>query len=220
MKKIFIIGVVAVLTAGLLSFAFTANTVSLNDAIASGRGRHLLANETVEIAKMPATVEEFTAMRDELAKGPKGGYAMFVVAMLTYVKNKDLGLQFFTLIMEQSNLTKSCRNVPTVKGYCPNSSAIYKIKMLDTRLYLPGVYLVGTKVENGYKYTIPATVDFRQATIGGPEAITLYGHTTSGNMARPISLRKNNKGIWKAYEFSSMFVGVSKIPRVQRNDDL
>jgi hypothetical protein len=51
------------------------------------------------------------------------------------------------------------------------------------------------------------------------KSVKLYAYTTSGNMARPISLKKNNRGIWKAYGFSSLFVGVSKTPPKKESVD-
>jgi hypothetical protein len=216
-KTVQIIALLMIVSVSMLS---AASYTSLDAAMATGNGRYLLANETVAIEKMPASVEEFTTMRNTLATNPKGAYAMFVIAMLTYVKDKEMGLRFFTLIMDMGKLTRNSSDPANVQGYVPSRSAMASIRQLDTRLYLPGVYLVNTKVDTGYAYTLPASIEFRQATIRGPEAIALYALTTSGNSARPISFTKNDKGIWKASEFSSVFVGVSKIPRVRQIDTL
>jgi len=146
--------------------------------------------------------------------------AMFVIAMLTYAKNKDLGIKFFTLIMDMDVLARNPGNPLNVQGYVPNGNTMSLVRQLDTRPYLPGIYIVGTTVENSYAVSLPATIEFRQATVRGEDTVSLYALTTSGNMARPITLRKNSNGLWKATEFSSMFVGASRIPRTQRVDNL
>ena len=204
----------------IASSAFAAGTVSLESAMASGEGRYRLNDETIRIDALPASVEDFTNLRNTLARTPKGGYAMFVIAMMTYVKNKNLGTQFFTLIMDMDKLARNPGNPLNVQGYVPNGNTMYLVRQLDTRLYLPGIYLVGTSVDNGYAVSFPASIEFRQATIRGEDTVSLYALTTSGNMARPITLRKNSNGLWKASEFSSMFVGASRIPRTQRVDNL
>ncbi len=216
MKRIFLSSLALLIVSGV----FAAGTVSLESAMASGNGRYSLNDETIRIDALPATVEDFTNMRNTLARSPKGGYAMFVIAMLTYAKNKDLGIKFFTLIMDMDVLARNPGNPLNVQGYVPNGNTMSLVRQLDTRPYLPGIYIVGTTVENSYAVSLPATIEFRQATVRGEDTVSLYALTTSGNMARPITLRKNSNGLWKATEFSSMFVGASRIPRTQRVDNL
>jgi len=216
MKFLFSILAILVTTTAIL----TANTASLDSALSSGPGRYRLVDESVRLESLPSSVEEFTTMRNTLATNPKGGYAMFVAAMLTYVKNKDLGTKFFTLIMDMDALSRNPGNPLNVQGYVPNANALYLVRQLDSRLYLPAIYLAGTSVDNGYSYSLPASIEFRQATVRNAETVTLYALTTGGNSARPITLRKNDKGIWKAAEFSSVFVGASRVPQTRRTDTL
>ncbi len=98
---------------------------------------------------------------------------------------------------------------------------MYLVRQMDRAPYLGNIYMAGTVPENGYKLPAPPWVlTFRQATVESEDTVKLYANTTSGNMARPISLKRNDKGIWKAKEYSSVFVGVSKQPRNAVSDDL
>jgi len=45
------------------------------------------AQGTVKINKIPSSVEEFVEMRNEIAKTPEGGAAMFLLALKMYIDN-------------------------------------------------------------------------------------------------------------------------------------
>ena len=84
---------------------------------------------SVSIGAIPSTIEEFVAMRDEVAVTPSGGAAMFVVAMMNYAKDQTLGLQCFTAIL----VNDGSQLWDDPKGYggkSPNKNAMYFIDMI------------------------------------------------------------------------------------------
>lgn len=174
---------------------------------------------SITLPSIPDSVASFKAMRNELAKTPKGGAAMFIAAMIKYSQNKEMGIKFFTLIFDRYYIGNARRG-PSVRGYAPNRAARSYIRYLRAKPYLGKVYIQGTNHRNAYKLpSAPYKITFNQIR-KGRRAVTLYVNTTSGNLARPIKLKKNNRGIWKAYGVSSLFVGVRHVPRRVQDDDL
>lgn len=177
-------------------------------------GRYLLDNAEISFPVLPSTPEDFTALRDSIAKDPRGGYAAFICAMLIYGQNKDLGLKCMTLTLDQSLLTKGGSS-PVYKGYSPNNDAMYLIRQIDKYPWLGAIYVDGTSVEKDYVLPAkgPYVIRFNQLTLDRDDEVRLYAFTASGNLPRPITLKKNDKGIWKALNISSVVVGPSKLPK-------
>jgi hypothetical protein len=195
--------------------------VPLADVLKKMRpGYYLLSKETINIKALPSTVDRFIKMRDKLATSPKGGYAMFVVAMILYARDETLGTRCFITIMDRSYVKQGGRGIK-YKGYTLNRNGTRFFRYLKTHPYLGHIYIQKTDVRN--KYALPKgnyTIRFNQATVRGKNRISLYAFTTSGNRPRPITLQKNNRGLWKAYGFSSVFTGPAKVPETIVDDDL
>jgi hypothetical protein len=172
---------------------------------------------TVTVDSIPGNIDQFLALRDEIAATPEGGAAVFIIAMILYNEDKDLGLQAFTIALDREQLSEG--NV--YKGFKPYSSWYNFFEQLGYAEYLGRVYIDGTDYSDAY--TLPDkpyrfVFTGRQET--GENRVKVFVQTTSGNMPRPLSLVKNNRGIWKVWEASSLFVGVSKIPPDNNDDDL
>lgn len=175
-------------------------------------------SETVTIEKIPASVEEFLTMRDKLAVTPEGGAVMFVAALITYVENYDLGLQFFTIAMDQSALEKG--NV--YKGYKPGRNIYYHLDRFKEarRARTPWSYVSGTKPQGGYQAEAPYSFNFstNSYSMQYDGSIKLFIDCSGADSPRPIRMKKNDKGLWKAVEFSSLFLDVVTI--TEEKDDL
>lgn len=198
-----------VLTVFTLTLTLQANEIS--QKIAEGRGRHRLFNSVIELTEIPTTLKSFIALRNRIAKTPEGGYAIFVIAMLTYEKNRKLAQKFFTIALDRKKLNRS--SLGWYKKFKPNSSIRYHIKMLRKNKCLGNALIVGTDHKKAYQLpAAPYKLVFSQLTVRNNKKVSLYAMTTSGNMPRPLSLKKNNRGIWKAAGISSLFVGLSKTP--------
>jgi len=177
-----------------------------------------LAAESIRVDALPATIEKFLTLRDRLAQTPEGGAALFVVAMLKFVEDPQMGEQFLTIALDRSNLEKSATGY---KGHRPASSIQYHLKRMQSMAYLPGSYVKGTSSATGYEARAPYTFDFSRNRYSEikPEEVKVFIACTGASSSRPITLRRNDQALWKVYEASSLFVGVAA-PRKPDGDDI
>lgn len=178
------------------------------------------AQDVISFDTIPSTMEKFLALRNTIANTPEGGAAIFAAALVMYSRDNQLGLQALTIALDRSNLSTA---TDVYKGYTPNSSAMYHItNNLKPRPYLARSYVMGTSPAN--KYAIPAgSVRIgvsRNAYSTQPNGdIKVFVDCSGADSPRPIILRENNRGLWKAVNYSSLFVGIRK-PIEQIDDDL
>lgn len=180
------------------------------------------SRETV-IESLPASIDEFIKRRDMLATTPEGGAAMLWMALATLGQDRQLGMQFLTIALDQQNLRKG--NI--YKGYAPAGSIQYHLDRLASRsvdvwTYLPFAYVKGSSPDNDYQTNPPYTLEFSRNDYSGQERdgkvkvfLAVYGVTP-----RPITMHRNDKGIWKAYELSSMFLDVAAPESSKPKDEL
>lgn len=172
---------------------------------------------TVSVAKPPSAMEELVALRDRIATKPEGGAVVFILAMRMYGENPELGLQAFTLALDMDELASG----DVYKGFQPKRIWDEKWEQIRKFPFLGNIYVKGTKAEDSYAPPpgpLAFTVTELRSQYDG--TVKAFVATTSGNMPRPVTLRKNDKGLWKVIEASSLFVGPSALPPVQRKDDL
>ncbi len=174
--------------------------------------------KTIEIQKVPKNVKEFEDIRNKLASTPEGGAAMMVLAMLVFAEDENEGLKCMTVALDRENLTQG----DVYKELQPLPSYFnYHLDRFRQRKYWPKAYIQGTSPQNGYAYSEPIRFVISRTKYSGDEAsgnlkvfIKVYGFSP-----RPIKMVRNNKGIWKAQELSSLFLDVEP-PVVEVNDDL
>lgn len=200
-------GILIALAATLfVSLGFSAVTVPMN----------------VTFNSIPSTIEEFVTLRDQIATTPTGGAAMFVMAMINYEKDKNLGLKCFTAILV--NDSTWLKDDPAgYGGKSPNQNAMYLFYQLDKFPYLGSTYVVGTVAQNGY--ALPAapykcSFSTNAYSTRSDTEIKVFVYCTGGVSARPMTMLRNDRGIWKVKEFSSLVIGVANLPPVQDNDDI
>lgn len=179
-------------------------------------------NKVMKLSKLPASPEEFINMRNKMARTPEGGATMFLAALLNLGKNEKLGMQCLTIAIDQSQVTSG--NV--YKGYKPGRNTMYHLKRLKRGgrgnfwAYAPKAYLKGATLKNGYTPSKPYKVVTSRNKYSGRESsgkVKVY-IDVAGFRPRPVTMKRNDKGIWKAYEFSSFFLDVPKVPK--KKDDL
>jgi hypothetical protein len=174
-------------------------------------------SETVAIDYIPENLDQFLTLRDEIATTPEGGAVIFIIAMILYNQDQEMGLQAFTIALDRDQLSEG--NV--YKGFKPYSSWYYFFGQLEYFEYLGRVYIDGTDYSDAYALPdSPYSFVFTSKQETGENTVKLFVQTTSGNMPRPLSLVVNNRGLWKVSEASSLFVGVSKTPPDNTDDDL
>jgi len=155
-------------------------------------------NIVINISKYPQSVDDFLAIREQLANTPEGGAALTIIALDAYVKNHADALKFLTLILSQNNLQQS--NSPNAyKGYEPSKSYFnYHFSRMQGKPSFMECYIINNQI----------TFRRNQYSIINENQIKTFVLSNVSSMSpRPITMEKNDKGIWKAKELSSLLLG-------------
>lgn len=174
-----------------------------------------LTDSSVELASLPRTTDEFLALRDQVAGSPRGGAAMFVAAMIIYTQDEQLGRECLTIAVDQGQLSDGGQGY---KGKQLSNRSLQSLKTnLGGKPYVARSYVDGATPDNGYALPPGAlTIRFqREDETDGQAKVFVY--SSGADTPRPITLRVNDKGVWKAWEWSSLEVGVRK-PVVAQDD--
>jgi hypothetical protein len=174
----------------------------------------------VNIPSVPTTTEEFITLRNKIATTPEGGAAMFVLAMQLYVKKPEMGMECVISMVDLGALQQSNKGY---KGYDLGTSTKNLFKsQLSQAPHIPFSYYKDTSPKDGYKASPPFKVETSINRYSGTESegkLKVFVKSSGADTPRPITLKKNDKGVWKATEWSSLIVGVRK-PVVIIKDDL
>jgi len=176
-----------------------------------------ISAKPITVDKLPSSTSEFIKLRNEIAKSPEGGAVTWLIAMLKYSQDQKMGLQFMTIALSRDNLQQGA----VYKGYKPHRSFNYHLKRFRRSLYWPKAYVIGTNPKNGYKFNWPASFELTRNRYSGKESsgkIKVFVKTY-GVRPRPMMLKRNNRGYWKAGGISSFFLGV-QTPVKKVDDDL
>lgn len=177
--------------------------------------------EEVEIGAIPTSAGEFVTLRNQLASTPEGGAACFIAAMLAFSKSNEVGMQCLTLALDHSNIASG----KVYKGFAPSSSIMYHVNRFNGYKVWPYVgfaYLKGATAANDYKIAPPyKVVTQRQRNSGSDDSgqVKIFVQV-DGFRPRPITLKRNEKKVWKALECSSMFLNVSPPASSKKGDPL
>jgi len=177
--------------------------------------------ESVQIETLAQSVEEFVTLRNEVAHTPYGGAVMMVVALLAYAQDRELGQQCLTVAVDRERLQKGVKGY---KGWQLRNADLQRIRLqISGKEYLPRSYFQGATPENGYQLPSPPFVfEISENPYSGDVASGKYKVfvTSSGAPSpRPVTVQRNDKGVWKAFEWSSLIMGV-QAPHEQIEDDL
>jgi hypothetical protein len=169
---------------------------------------------------LPETVEDFVAMRDHVATTPQGGAAMMVVALLIYADHEDVGLQCLTVAVDRDRLTSGPKGY---KGWQLRNADLQRLKrQLVGKGYLPRSYVKGAVPGNGYQlssppYSIECSDNPHSGNVDSG-TYKVFVATSGASNPRPITVKQNDKGIWKASEWSSLIVGIVAPANGSRDD--
>ena len=176
---------------------------------------------TIEIGRLPQSIEEFVALRDRIAKTPQGGAAVMVVALLVYAEDQVLGEQALTVAVDRERLQEAADGY---RGWQVRKRPLQMIQrqILDSP-HIPRSYFLGTSPESDYRLPeSPLRIECQSGPYSDDVDDRIYKVfvTSSGApSARPVALHRNQRGVWKAYEWSSLLLGV-RPPSVHEPDDL
>ncbi len=176
-------------------------------------------NPDPSFAKVPDTMDEFLELREKHAYTPEGGAAMFILSMIIFTQNEKLGKNCLTVTLDNSELIKSTGGY---KGYETAPGFKYYISRLRDMPWIPFSYIQETSYSQGY--ALPegmSTILFSANPYAqvGENTVKIFVSCTGADNPRPILLKKNDKGIWKVKDYSSLFVDVVH-PVKPKSDDL
>jgi hypothetical protein len=169
-------------------------------------------SQNIKIEKIPTNIEEFVELRNLTATTPEGGAAMFLLAMKIYDDNAELGKKCFVVAVDQGSLTEG----DTYKGFSLLKSDLQLIEsQLAKDINIPNSYIKSSSVNNSYKVTLPYEYEFSRNSYSGTDkegAVKVFVKCSGADSARPMSLKINDKGLWKVTVWSSVLVGIKKVP--------
>jgi hypothetical protein len=172
----------------------------------------------VNLKSIPQNIEAFTQIRNEIANSPEGGAATFVLAMILFEKDRKMGTDALTMVLDRSNLVESMNGY---KGFSPGQSIKYHLSRFDSKPFWGRTYIIGTGPETAYMLPTELLVETNRnsASEQANGDVKIFVKCTGADSHRPITLRANDKGIWKAVECSSMFLDM-RAPKQIISDDL
>ncbi len=171
----------------------------------------------VQIDALPQTIDEFITLRNNIAQTPFGGAAMMVLALLAYAQNKELGRQCLTATVDRGRLIEGDDGY---KGWQLNRADMRRIQD-RIKPYMPRSYIQGAAPENGYQLLPPPYIikcsDNPYSGDIEAGAYKVFVACSGAATPRPVSLKRNNRGYWKADNWSSLTVGM--VAPVHHTDD-
>ncbi|MCH2022830.1 MAG: hypothetical protein MK207_10170 [Saprospiraceae bacterium] len=176
---------------------------------------NLYAQNIQRIDSIPTTLEGFIELRDELAVSSQGGALLFMIAMMMYIEDIELGRKAFVISLDRSVLVFG----DDYKGYSPPDYFDFHLKHLSEKPWIAKSYILNTLPEKNY--LLPEKIKYRikkeyyNTLIDGEFRVFI---DCSGSIwEREMKVIKNNRGIWKVLDFRDIFVDV--IPPTPLADD-
>jgi len=176
---------------------------------------------SVSLGSLPTTMDGFLKARDELSVTPEGGAAVLVVALNLYAAEHGgaLGRDALIVAVDRSRL------VEDAAGYRGWNLSVrdrqHLVRQIADRPWTPRSYIVGTAPASGYALPEPpyAVGLSRNPHVDSTQTdrVKVFVASTGAASPRPVTLQCNNRGIWKAVEWSSLTVGV--VPPASAVDD-
>jgi Domain of unknown function (DUF6935) len=154
-------------------------------------------------AALPTSLDEFQAQIAQKASDPKAAVKLWFDAVYVYIGgNRALGEQL---------ITEMCRD----KDWKTAPTYSYFVTALNDKPYIFASYAKGTSPDtkyqmdpNSYELVFEGQVNMKPfADKAEGDYCKLFVRSSGADSARPITLIRNNKGEYKFYEFSSIFVG-------------
>ncbi len=175
--------------------------------------------QNVKIDKLANSVEEFTQIRDQLASSPEGGAAVFILALKMFAENPTLGEQCLVIATDRSKLQQG--NV--YKGFQIDNFLMNRLKEQIKRYpYIANSYFSGANADNGYTFNTPTEIICSENSYSGDVnsgEFKIFVKSSGADSPRPMYMIKNNRGIWKASEWSSIIMGIVP-PKLDIDDDI
>jgi hypothetical protein len=122
--------------------------------------------------------------------------------MIKLRQGQGLGLNFYAILVNDSTWLQN--DAAGYGGKAPNQNAMYLIGQIDKYMWLGNTYVLGTAAANSY--ALPAapykcSFSTNAYSTRSETEIKVFVSCTGGVSARPITMLRNDRGIWKVKEF-------------------
>ncbi len=181
----------------------------------------ITSTKIVTLTAIPSDIKGFLALRDELSLTPEGGAIVMLAALMKFTQDQDLGSKFIVIALDRKHLVDG----DVYKDYAIARSITEHLHRLTLpeKKHIPWTYVQGATPELDYQTDLPYTFKVIQNSYSviNADTIKVYIHVWGIGLPRPVTLKKNDKGIWKAYELSSLFLDViGETPDKKVKDDI
>ena len=170
----------------------------------------MTALSSVQLDTLPKSIAQFVAWRDRVATTPQGGAAAMVVALLLYAGDKTLGEQCLAAAVDCARLEEGSGGYQGLRLHKTDQRLIES--QLKTQGYLPRSYIKGATPANGYTLPAPPYLfEFSANRYSGDPALgpnKVFVACSGAASPRPVTLHRDEAGVWKAHEWSSLVVGI------------
>jgi hypothetical protein len=164
----------------------------------------------VDIPAIPTTLEEFIKLRVALSVIPEGAAAMMILALLISSIDEYLGRECLAAASHSENLWEGSEGY---QGMQLSRGSLEMVQMqVAGKSYLLHSYFKGTRPENGYRLPDPPYhIEFFINRYSGDILagwIKLFVNCSGSSSPRPVLVKQEKSGEWRASEWSSLIVGI------------
>ncbi len=172
----------------------------------------MTALPSVTIEQLPQSAGAFIALQDQVGRTPQGGAGLMVVALLLYAEDVALGHACLAIAVDRDRLSEGASGHD---GWQLRGTDRQLIRtQIGSQPHLPRSYIKEATPENGYRLPSPPyELEFSVNPYSGDVASGSYKVFVASSGAaspRPVTVRRDGEGIWKAREWSSLLVGIRK----------
>lgn len=169
--------------------------------------------------RIPDSMEEFLSLRDEIAESPEGGAAVYVVALIMFTRDEDLGTDALTAALDRSMIKSDPQGY---KGYSPVWPFSDKLRRyLRPKPYIARSYIDGTSPGGAYELPEPpymVVLSRNKYSVIAEDEVKVFVSSSGADSPRPVTLLRNNREIWKV-KVESLILGI-RPPEETIDDDL
>lgn len=159
---------------------------------------------SLSIDRMPASLEEFTQLQEQIAQAPEGAVMMEIVAMEMFNRDREVGKKCLELANVDINFNFMCRRMADL--CVPEEQS--------GRPYQPAVFFKGAKPENGYNPNAPYTIDVRSSKVHPYEKsqslrgyviyLDIYSDGFDSHWRSVEVVKQKGSSVYKVYNCPSM----------------
>lgn len=163
--------------------------------------------DRVQLGLLPPTLQDFVHLQKG-ATTPERGVALLVVAMLVFEDTPAAAEEMVVAAITDNNLLITADGTKTLMPHMKDH--LHKRLVLDPNIARS--YVEGATPQNGY--TLPEgqgyTFRFSRNRLSqvSEDEVRVFIATSGQSSPRPVFMKRQPDGIWKAEESSSLFVGV------------